>query len=202
MAAPRTVIDHKKAFLSSQVRLLSVPLQPPRHWQDRLPTPDEGDLRGSVVGEVLYKLNVVASHHAKASYSSQALRHVAEQIDTLYWASGRTETDTNVEETLERGLDWTKDSLSKQRSTTREALQQQRHLQHLLDPFRHPQQTIQPNLVTKDGELGKELDRMRILMARVGGRLGELEGTRPRGDTDEGVLSEKEKIAALLGSGL
>jgi hypothetical protein len=35
--------------------------------------------------------NTITRHHCQAVYSSQASRHVAEQIDALYWRTGSTE---------------------------------------------------------------------------------------------------------------
>lgn len=37
-------------------------------------------------------MNSIVRHHNRTVYSSQALRHVAEQIDELYWASGAPDT--------------------------------------------------------------------------------------------------------------
>ena len=59
--------------------------------------------------------------------------------------------------------------LSKRRNTAQNRLTQLQALRDLLVPYQNPQQNIQPNLVTRNGELGKELDRMRILLARVTG---------------------------------
>ena len=42
-----------------------------------------------------------------------------------------------------------------------------------MEPLKDPQVNLQPNLVTRDGDLGKELDKMRILLARVTGRINE-----------------------------
>lgn len=46
-------------------------------------------------------------------------------------------------------------------------------MQRLLGPFKDPQKDIQPNLVTRDGELVQELEKMRMLAARVGGRISQ-----------------------------
>jgi hypothetical protein len=46
-------------------------------------------------------------------------------------------------------------------------------MQRLLGPFKDPQNDIQPNLVTRDGELVQELEKMRMLAARVGGRVSQ-----------------------------
>jgi hypothetical protein len=57
--------------------------------------------------ELLRIVNLVLRHHNRAAYSSQVVRHVAEQIYELYWDSG--EPDLDVEHdgpaTLERGAD-------------------------------------------------------------------------------------------------
>ncbi|CAK45542.1 uncharacterized protein An08g05700 [Aspergillus niger] len=61
--------------------------------------------------------------------------------------------------------------LDRLRQQRQRRLDQLRQLQQLLEPFREPQKNIQPNLVTRDGELVQELDKMRMLVARVGGRV-------------------------------
>ena len=43
----------------------------------------------------------------------------------------------------------------------------------LLEPFRDPLISVQPNLATRDGALATELARTRALAARVSGRLNE-----------------------------
>ncbi|KAI9708885.1 MAG: hypothetical protein M1812_007848 [Candelaria pacifica] len=235
MAPTDTVIETKSAFLRSQVRLLSNPLTPPRNWQDRAPASEDGDLREKVVAEVLYKLNTLHRRHTKSAYSSQPLRHVAEQIDRLYWEAGAPHQPSNVSslEVLNKGSDYTEDTpsvisalpeewsvddtgsqqeleayttlqnrltqLSAQRQSQRQKLAQYRHLQELLRPFENPHENIQPNLVTRDGELGGELDRMRMLMARVGSRIGGLEGSEAE-DGKDGRTKEDQgmKLEQIL----
>lgn len=46
-------------------------------------------------------------------------------------------------------------------------------MQELLRPFGEPEK-VQENLVTRNGEVEMELERMRMLLARVGGRVGML----------------------------
>ncbi|RAL11098.1 kinetochore subunit FTA4 family protein [Aspergillus homomorphus CBS 101889] len=89
------------------------------------------------------------------------------------------------------------DSLRKQRQRR---LNQLRQLQRLLEPFQSPQDNIQPNLVTRDGELVQELEKMRMLVARVGGRI---EQGKKKLNTDgqrasSYSLGGDEKLEALL----
>ena len=67
---------------------------PPAAAAKKLPAGDQpgdqhGDQRGnfsaSVLQKVLYKLSAIARKHLRLAQSSQTLRHVAEQIDALYW---------------------------------------------------------------------------------------------------------------------
>lgn len=133
MASANTVIGLKESFLRNQVRLLSQDLQPSRNWRNRAPVPEQGDLSEKVVQDVLEKgeithslhalsvnsdhgwqrrtVNTIARHHKRAVYSSQALRHVAEQIDALYWAAAEPDGDEEAEGTdaLEKGSDFTSD---------------------------------------------------------------------------------------------
>ncbi|KZZ98239.1 hypothetical protein AAP_00500 [Ascosphaera apis ARSEF 7405] len=46
-------------------------------------------------------------------------------------------------------------------------LDQQKKLESLLKPFEDPSNNIQPNLVTRDGELSEEIEKMRMLTAKV-----------------------------------
>jgi hypothetical protein len=64
-------------------------------------------------------------------------------------------------------------SLDNQRQQRQRRLEQLQHLRRLLEPFEDPQKDVQPNLITKDGELVQELDKMRMLVARVGGRIAQ-----------------------------
>lgn len=53
-------------------------------------------------------VDTTARSHKRAVYSSQALRHVAEQIDALYWASAAPDRDAEGYgggEGVERGVD-------------------------------------------------------------------------------------------------
>ncbi|KAI9799761.1 MAG: hypothetical protein M1833_003880 [Piccolia ochrophora] len=233
MAGRDAVVDLKKAFLSTQVRVLNAPLHPPHNWQDQLDNPDDGDLRESTVTDVLTQLESKVRHHNRAVYSSQALRQVAEQIDALYWASGERGGYYEGDDGLGKGVDLTRDgnisnlpeqwpedenaeddelaryselhsqlaTLSARRQTAQQRLAHNKHLQELLAPFKKPQQSIQPNLATRDGELGKELDKMRILMARVGGRLDDLNSSNGSKEGRASTLkldSEEDKMNAVM----
>lgn len=90
-------------------------------------------------------------------------------------------------------------NLDSRRQQRQHRLGQLRQLQQLLGPFADPQKNIQPNLITRDGELGQELDKMRMLVARVGGRISQ--GKRKREDNESNTkysLGSKNKLEALL----
>ena len=60
---------------------------------------------------------------------------------------------------------------------------------------------IQPNLVTKDGELQKELEKMKVLMARVREKIGGLPEAWERereGEGEDVEMSEEGKLEAIL----
>jgi Kinetochore complex Fta4 of Sim4 subunit, or CENP-50 len=85
----------------------------------------------------------------------------------------------------------------------RRKIVQFQRLQQLLKPFENPQESIQPNIITRDGELGKELDRMRMLMARVAGRVGELRGelnVQDGGDAGMGEENIQDKLLGIVGT--
>lgn len=98
-----SVYELKSGFISSQVQILGSVPNPCRDWQEVFAKSEHGDLPKCVLTQVYYKrlsesfqptflysslscqVNVVARKHQKVVYSAQALRHVAEQIDALYW---------------------------------------------------------------------------------------------------------------------
>lgn len=87
--------------------------------------------------------------------------------------------------------------LDSQRQQQRRRLAQYKQLQTLLEPFKDPQKNVQPNLITRDGELGQELDRMRMLVARVAGRVGQRKA--PQGDEQENTsMDPDQKLASVL----
>lgn len=93
-------------------------------------------------------------------------------------------------------------ALNAKRQAQEDQLVQYKQLQQLLEPFKDPQTNVQPNLVTKDGELGKELDRMRILMARVSHGMQGLKKGSENTDraTEKGMgRSTEEKLAGVMG---
>lgn len=100
-----TIIDLKSAFLRSQITALSQPLQPSQNWQDSV-SDEENTLRQRAIDEALFKLNTILKQHNKISYPPQAQRHVAEQIDQLYWAAGERDVNVNREEWSEKGADY------------------------------------------------------------------------------------------------
>ncbi|KAL4809360.1 kinetochore Sim4 complex subunit Fta4 [Aspergillus unguis] len=90
-------------------------------------------------------------------------------------------------------------SLDDQRQQRQRRLDQLRLLQRLLEPFREPQNSVQPNLATRDGELVRELEKMRMLVARVSGRIAQSKANTNAGESDASyALSSEQKLAALL----
>ena len=86
------------------------------------------------------------------------------------------------------------------RQAQKQKLEQYKQLQQLLEPFRDPQVNVQPNLVTKDGELKTELDRMRVLIARVASGMQGIEGIESMNGEREKmeVKSAEEKLAVVM----
>ncbi|KAI5840490.1 kinetochore complex Fta4 of Sim4 subunit, or CENP-50-domain-containing protein [Morchella snyderi] len=196
-----SIRDLKKGFIASQMRTLSTSIEPPRAWQSQLPESPAGDLPDSVVAQALYKFNVVAKRHHRLVYSSQALSHVASQIQDLYQQQQQPDGAEDAEESvLRRGVDLREaeniallpdtypnptasdsagdleryQELHARLTALAAAVQAQRerhayytHLKALVEPFRAPMESVQPNLVTRDGALGAELERMRMLAGKL-----------------------------------
>ena len=90
--------------------------------------------------------------------------------------------------------------LSQRREQQRQRLAQYTHVETLIEPFRDAQNNIQPNLLTRDGELLQELDKMRMLVARVTSRVGQ---SRPApmeevGEVHPSFLSASERLTKLM----
>jgi hypothetical protein len=89
--------------------------------------------------------------------------------------------------------------LAKQRDQQQQRLGRYKQLQTLLEPFTNAQENVQPNLVTRDGELGRELEKMRILLARVTGRISEMKGHGLVSHSDgTTAVSDEQKLAAVM----
>jgi hypothetical protein len=228
MAEPPTIVDLKLSFLRSQIQALSQPLSLPPNYQ---PASEDHALSEKAIDAALLKLNETIKKHSKLVYSSQAQRHVAEQIDKLYWQAG--DRDVSTGDGLERGADLSKATASKclpcivndyssplgidknierlpdtwddgeedderrekyqelagrlkdldeQRRQMREKVAGYKMLKEMLEPFEKATETVQENLVGRNGELEKELEKMRLLVARVRGRV---EGLPENGNPDD-----------------
>jgi hypothetical protein len=101
---PPTVLSVKQSFLTTQTRLLSQPLAPSRTWRsNNNNNNNENALPEKALDDALFKLNHRLQQHARRVYAPQATRHVAEQIDQLYWNAAEAATsirpdDGEVEE--------------------------------------------------------------------------------------------------------
>ncbi|KAK3309035.1 kinetochore Sim4 complex subunit Fta4 [Chaetomium strumarium] len=291
---PPTVVSLKQSFLTTQTRRLSQPLAPTRAWRNANSngTSEEEQstaLSEKAIDEALFKLNHRLQQHARRVYAPQAIRHVAEQIDQLYWnaaeaRAGRGPHDIEgddddggggegeeVAEGLSLGadladpsviatlpLEWDYPSeaaaqpaeakryaelaaelhaLAERKREAAARVARLRRIQALLEPFSPSSATttsageegggggeeeeagglkgVQENLVTRNGEIEAELSRMRVLLARVGGRVGQLKeqaGSRGAGDGDSSVgslfserggvedveMDEQRKVGMLL----
>ncbi|KAJ0154013.1 Uncharacterized protein HZ326_3647 [Fusarium oxysporum f. sp. albedinis] len=82
--------------------------------------------------------------------------------------------------------------LNDQRKQLREQVARLKRLQSIVEPLQTDENgaSIQENLLTRNGPVEKELERMRILLARVGGRVLSLPEEAPNGEAKEVSLSE------------
>ncbi|KAJ9608266.1 hypothetical protein H2200_007254 [Cladophialophora chaetospira] len=90
--------------------------------------------------------------------------------------------------------------LSQKRESLNKKLAQYRHLKKLMEPLNEPQKNVQPNLVTRDGELSQELDKMKALLARVAASAGKAGGSPGAGSrqTETVPQTEQQKLAKLM----
>jgi hypothetical protein len=125
-----------------------------------------------------------------ASANSLSLSIIADQnaIEALpaSWAAEKEARDHPMEarrytEALERLT-----SLGEERQQLRAHVERLRRLQAAVELLRVDEggRGVQENLVTRNGEVERELERTRVLLARVAGRVGQLPDAA---DGDEGV---------------
>jgi len=114
-----TVVFLKQSFLNAQTRLLSQPLAPSRAWRNANSNGEDNasPLPDKAIDDALFKLNNRLQQHARRVYPPQATRHVAEQIDALYWNAAEAATrggeddeggdlDEGIEKSLRKGADF------------------------------------------------------------------------------------------------
>ncbi|OIW29023.1 hypothetical protein CONLIGDRAFT_633237 [Coniochaeta ligniaria NRRL 30616] len=249
--APPTVLTVKTSFLSAQTRLLAQPIAPSRSWRNANAEAEDG-LSEKALDDALFRLNHLLQQHSRRVHAPQATRHVAEQIDRLYWdaaersveqdsgGSGLKFDDLAESEVIESlPPTWESEQdvnahpmeakryselvsrlqeLNERKRQAESTVARLRQMRDLLEPFQADEdgRGVQENLVTRDGEVEKELERMRMLLARVGGRVGHLleqtGGSRGRsmssdlfgGDgtavmLEDAEIEERRKVNDLLG---
>ena len=93
--------------------------------------------------------------------------------------------------------------VSARRDMLKKKLTQYEHLKKLMQPLDDPQKNIQPNLTSRDGELSQELDRMRVLLARITGRVGDVDKSVNARTEKQRTLpqADQQKLARVLGLG-
>lgn len=89
-------------------------------------------------------------------------------------------------------------SLDQLRQQRHRRLEQLQYLQQLVKPFQNPQENVQPNLITRDGELAQELEKMRMLVARVGGRVAQQKPKKSTQEEDYLLPGSAQRLDALL----
>ncbi|KAI5820245.1 kinetochore Sim4 complex subunit Fta4, partial [Pyronema omphalodes] len=190
--SPPSIYAAKTTFLSQQVRSLSNLPRPPPKWRQSLPS-EHGDLSDSVLEQVFSKLSLIVRKHHNHVYPSQTLRHVAEQIDQLYWQSDDEPIKEievlkpGVDLTLKENIEALPESYPNPQGATEEELeayetlrarmrrasevlekqrQKRKYYEELLErlkPFMDPVENVQPNLATRDGQLNEEIEKMKML---------------------------------------
>ncbi|KAK1774149.1 kinetochore Sim4 complex subunit Fta4 [Copromyces sp. CBS 386.78] len=299
---PPTILSLKSDFLTTQTRTLSQPLAPTRAFllslNDSPQDQDQGHqsiIPPKPLTEALTKLNHVLTQHSRRAYPPVATRHVAEQIDKLYFTSttlakgGQGDEGSEEGDEEEDGQAWLRvnadltssrlialmpdtwgvvngkeaedypmearrfeelvgrlKELDGLKQKVLERVARLRRIRGLVEGFEDSDadfnskdarqegevgggggerggrgiKAVQENLVTKNGEMEAELQRMRVLLARVGGRVEKLDkeraekekerergssgsGRRKRareGEDEEGGGDERKKVDKLLES--
>ena len=89
-------------------------------------------------------------------------------------------------------------ALSEARTVQRVELAQAEGLRELLRPFNRARENVQPNLVTMDEELAREVERMKVLVARVRDKMRGWERARNMNGDEVESVDARGKIDAIL----
>jgi hypothetical protein len=93
-------------------------------------------------------------------------------------------------------------ALDERREALRRKLEQYKQLQKMLEPLKNPQDSVQPNLVTRDGPLADELSKSKALGIRVArGLARRSKRSVPEStsnDEDISIVDERDKLATIL----
>lgn len=254
MAHAPTIIAKKLAFLTSQTRLLTTPDPLPTRSWTRANASAEDPLPQRAVDEALARLAHATRQHARRVYPPQAARHVAEQVERLYWEEAGRRSEGVGGDGIGREVDlsmspflvsdgvrvlmvpaddavitrlpptWPSEreatahpseshhyetqtarlaALSDERRQRRARVLRLRRMREALRPFEASlgDGAVQENLLTRGGGLEGELERMRVLLARVAGRVGEAEVRGGEEVSEEVVLGgEGERVERVLRS--
>ena len=83
--------------------------------------------------------------------------------------------------------------LNERRKAARERLEQYKAASSLLEPFHGEDAGLQGNLVTRNGEVEKELERMRMLMLRVERSMMGLDAKGRKDEMDIDIDEEEDR---------
>jgi hypothetical protein len=258
MSTPNpTIPTLKTAFLRTQINILSTPLKPSSTFPTTPSSTSDPPLPQKSIDEALLKANTILKKHNKVAYAPQAVRHVAEQIDRLYWNAGDPAHAGEIgegEEWLRRGVDlstffttiyegfggeklihwglgseelieqipetWSEEAstlapenaalftslqsrlqeLNTRRAVAREKVERYKAMKELLVPFADVEKDVQENVIVRDGEVERELERMKLLLLRVQrGVSGLGEPLSGAGEEDWDVDGSEEMEGRVLG---
>ncbi|CAG8949278.1 hypothetical protein HYFRA_00004903 [Hymenoscyphus fraxineus] len=212
---PPSIPHLKTTFLRTQITTLSTPLRPSSTFLTNNTTKDT-PLPQRAIDDAVQKLNILLRKHNKLAYGPQATRHVAEQIDRLYWAAAERGVVVATPHLIAQlPPTWSEEAtslapekaahfealqarlveLDERRRAAREKVERYKAMKELLGPFEEAGETVQGNIVVKNGEVERELERMRLLLLRVERGVGGLEGAGEMVGVEEG----EEGILAILG---
>ncbi|KAM3565921.1 hypothetical protein ARSEF4850_001070 [Beauveria asiatica] len=183
-----TIPARKQAFIAAQTTLLSQPVAPSRAWRatnDASNTP----IRKRVVDDVVFEFNRIIEEHCHRAYAPQASRDLAERISAIYIGqTGRRQGGANQDAGIGKEVDLKKEAaakpedaqtysrsvarlaeLSKERQQHQLRMEKLRRLQSAIEPLRTSEsgKGVQENLVTSNGAVERELEKMRGLLDRV-----------------------------------
>jgi hypothetical protein len=89
--------------------------------------------------------------------------------------------------------------LKTRHSAAEKKLEALRQFQEFIEPIKDPQNTIQPNLATRDGALAAELARSKTLGIRVAGRVVGIDNSPDENEDEDVVMvDQQEKVRSVL----
>ncbi|KID95325.1 hypothetical protein MAJ_08720, partial [Metarhizium majus ARSEF 297] len=204
-AAP-TIPSLKGSFINAQTNILSRPLVPSRIWR-RNNNASSTPIPSRVLDDVLFNLNQTIQLHQRLKKWKESESSIGRELDLAADdAIEELPSSRPIESDLGRYQEKAKQyegivlrltQLSEERKEIRLRVEKLRRIRDAVQRLSATDESnIQDNLVTRNGPVEKEQERMRVLLARVTSRVANLP-EQPASDRPQSITSSTVDLGEM-----